>query len=278
VPRPHVVIVGGGFGGLAAARQFRGKEVDITLVDRTNHHLFQPLLYQVATAALAPSDITVPIRWILRRQSNVRVLLAAVRSLDPGQRVVYLDDGTAIDRYDYLIVATGARHSYFGHDQWERFAPGLKNLEDGLTIRRRFLLAFEHAEWCEDPAERDARMTFVIVGDGSWVPAVAQGAIQGGTRAAKNVLALAAGRSTIPFRYINKGDLATIGRNHAIADIGGLTVSGFPAWLLWLFVHILYLVGFRNRLSVLVQWGYAYFTYQRGVRLIVRGEKIAPPP
>ena len=417
---PHVVIIGGGFGGLSAARQFRGKDVEVTLIDRTNHHLFQPLLYQVATASLAPSDITVPIRWILRDQRNVTVLLGAVSAIRPDERVVRLTDGVELAGYDYLIVATGARHSYFGNDQWERFAPGLKSLEDALEIRRRFLLAFERAERCDDPAERAALMTFVIVGggptgaelagtmseiarkamprdfrridtrearivlveggprilpsfpaslsehatrdlvklrvevrtdsvvtgvdesgvqiggasissrtvfwaagnqasplamslhvpldrsgrvlvnadlsapgrpevfvvgdlaavkraDGSWVPAVAQGGIQGGARAGKNVLALIGGLTTVAFRYFNKGELATIGRNRAVAAFGRFTFAGYPAWFLWLFVHILYLVGFRNRLSVLLQWGYAYFTFQRGVRLITATENVASP-
>lgn len=418
--RPHVVIVGGGFGGLAAVRQFRRKDVEVTLIDRTNHHLFQPLLYQVATASLAPSDITVPIRWILRDQRNVTVLLGTVSAISPDRRVVRLTDGVEIAGYDYLVVATGARHSYFGNDQWERFAPGLKSLEDALEIRRRFLMAFERAERCDDPAERAALMTFVIVGggptgaelagtmseiarkamprdfrridtrqariilveggprilpsfpeslsvrakhdleklrvevrthstvtgvdeggvqigsasiesrtvlwaagnqasplavslgvpldrsgrvlvnpdlsvpgrpelfvvgdlaalkreDGSWVPAVAQGGIQGGARAGKNVLALIGGQSTVPFRYFNKGELATIGRNRAVAAFGSFTFAGYPAWFLWLFIHILYLVGFRNRLSVLIQWSYAYFTFQRGVRLITATENVAPP-
>ena len=418
--RPHIVIIGGGFGGLSAARQFRGKDVDITLIDRTNHHLFQPLLYQVATASLAPSDITVPIRWILRHQRNVTVLLGAVSAISPDERVVRLTDGVEIAGYDYLIVATGARHSYFGNDQWERFAPGLKSLEDALEIRRRFLMAFERAERCDDPAERAALMTFVIVGggptgaelagtmseiarkamprdfrridtrqarivlveggprilpsfpaslserakrdleklrvevrtdstvtgvdeggvhigsasiesrtvfwaagnqasplavsldvpldrsgrvlvntdlsvpgrpevfvvgdlaavkraDGSWVPAVAQGGIQGGAKAGTNVLALIGGHPTVPFRYFNKGELATIGRNRAVAALGRFTFAGYPAWFLWLFIHILYLVGFRNRLSVLIQWGYAYFTFQRGVRLITAAEHVGPP-
>ena len=374
----------------------------------------------MATASLAPSDITVPIRWILRDQRNVTVLLGAVSSIHPDQRVVRLADGAEIAGYDYLIVATGARHSYFGNDQWEQFAPGLKSLEDALEIRRRFLLAFERAERCDDPAERAALMTFVIVGggptgaelagtmseiarkamprdfrridtrqariilveggprilpsfpeslserakrdleklrvevrtdsivtgvdeggvhiggatiasrtvfwaagnqasplaqslgvpldrwgrvlvnsdlslpgrpelfvvgdlaavkraDGSWVPAVAQGGIQGGARAGKNVLALIGGHTTVPFRYFNKGELATIGRNRAVAAFGDFTFAGYPAWFLWLFVHVLYLVGFRNRLSVLIQWGYAYFTFQRGVRLITAAETGAPP-
>jgi len=413
--RRHVVIVGGGFGGLHVARELNGAEVDVTLIDRTNHHVFQPLLYQVATASLAPSDITAPIRWILRHQQNVEVLLAEVTSIDPTTRAVHLADRSAPVEYDYLIVATGSRHAYFGHDDWEPNAPGLKSIEDALEIRRRFLVAFERAERAESEAERDALMTFVIVGggptgaelagtmveiarkamppdfrridtrrarvvlveggprllaafpeslarharadlerlgvevrvnaivrevkpngarigdellaarsvfwaagnqasplaaslwapldhagrvlvhpdlsvpgrpeifvvgdlavmhrpDGKPVPGVAQGAIQSGARAGRNVLRLIDGTSPQPFRYINKGDMATIGRNRAIGDFGWFTLAGFPAWFLWVFLHILYLVGFRNRVSVLVQWAYAYFTFQRGVRLITEAE------
>jgi NADH dehydrogenase len=410
------VIVGGGFAGLSAAKAFRGKDVEITVVDRTNHHVFQPLLYQVATAGLAPSDITVPIRWILRRERNASVLLGEVIAVNPGRRDVHLADAGAPVPYDYLILAAGARHAYFGHDDWEPFAPGLKSLEDALEIRRRFLLAFERAERSADAAERDALTTFVIVGggptgvelagtmieivrkalprdfrhvdtrrsrvllleggprllpsfpeassrraradlerlgvevrtgalvsgvdalgvlvggvhagseriasravfwaagntassvarslgaplddagrvlvsadlsvpghpeifvagdlaavrraDGSWVPGVAPAANQEGAHAAANVLRLASGTTTRPYRYFNKGELATIGRNRAVAVFGRFRFAGYPAWLLWLFVHILYLVGFRNRVIVLLEWAYAYFTFQRGVRLI----------
>lgn len=418
--RPHVVIIGGGFAGLSAAREFRGKAVDVTLIDRTNHHLFQPLLYQVATASLAPSDITVPIRWILRHERNVTVLLGTVLALDVHLKEIHLNDAVGPVRYDYLILATGARHSYFGNDQWERHAPGLKSLEDALEIRRRFLVAFEHAERAENPAEREALMTFVIVGGGptgvelagtiteiahkamprdfrridtrqsrvilleggprilpsfpeslskraqtdlenldvdvrttsivtnitdhsvhigdrfistrnvfwaagnqasplagslgaeldragrvlvspdlslpghqevfvvgdlsavrrdndSWVPGVAPAANQEGAHAARNVLRLIGGGTARPFRYFHKGDLATIGRNRGIAVFGKLKVAGYPAWLMWLFVHIMYLVGFRNRISVLVQWAYAYLTFQRGVRLITEAENVSPP-
>jgi NADH dehydrogenase len=415
-----VVIIGGGFAGLAAARQFRGKAVDVTLIDRTNHHLFQPLLYQVATASLAPSDITVPIRWILRHERNVTVLLGTVLSIDAHLKEVYLNDAVGPVKFDYLIVATGARHSYFGNDQWEGYAPGLKSLEDALEIRRRFLLAFEHAERASNPAEREALMTFVVVGGGptgvelagtiseiahkampqdfrridtrrtrvilveggprilpyfpaslskraqtdlegldvevrvnsivtnitdrgvhvgdrfiptrnvfwaagnqasplaeslgvpldrvgrvlvetdlhvpghqdvfvvgdlaavkrdndQWVPGTAPAANQEGTWAAQNVLRLMRDDATQPFRYFNKGDLATIGRNRAVAVFGNLKFAGYPAWLLWLFIHIMYLVGFRNRVSVLVQWAYAYLTFQRGVRLITEAENVSPP-
>jgi NADH:ubiquinone reductase (H+-translocating) len=420
VPRPRAVIVGGGFAGVAAAKAFRGKPVDVTVIDRTNHYLFQPLLYQVAAAGLAPSDITVPIRWILRNERNANVVFGAVRAIDPTAREVLVESLAAPIRYDILIVATGSRHAYFGHDAWESHAPGLKSLEDALEIRRRFLTAFERAELTDDPAERASLMTFVIVGggptgvelagmiveiarkamphdfrridtrqarvilveagprllpamperssaraardlirlgvdvrmnsavtgidetgvrlggtlmsarnvfwaagnqssplgamlgapldrsgrvivradlsapghpeifvagdlaavtreDGSLVPGVAPAAMQEGRHAARNALRIINAETTLPFRYYNKGDLATIGRNRAIAVFGRLEVGGYPAWLLWLFVHILYLAGFRNRLSVLVEWAYAYFTFQRGVRLITAAERAAQP-
>jgi NADH dehydrogenase len=419
VPRPHIVIIGGGFGGVAAAKALRGKPVDVSVIDRTNHYLFQPLLYQVAMAGLAPSDITVPIRWLLRNESNARVIFGEVVKVDPAAREVIVDSLGAPVGYDALIVTAGARHSYFGHNEWETFAPGLKSLEDALEIRRRFLTAFERAEQATDTADRDSLMTFVIVGggptgvelagmmieivrkamprdfrnidtrksrvilveggprllpampepssararrdlerlgvevrtgaivsgvdgqgarigdefvrarnvfwaagnqasplgamlggpvdragrvivrddlsvpghpevfvagdlaavtraDGSLVPGVAPAAMQEGRHAARNALRIVNGETTIHFRYYNKGDLATIGRNRAIAVFGRFEVAGYPAWLLWLFVHILYLAGFRNRLSVLIQWAYAYFTFQRGVRLITVAERAAP--
>ena len=406
--RPRVVIIGGGFGGLYAARQFRHQPLDVTLVDRTNHHLFQPLLYQVATATLAPTDITAPIRWLLRKQRNTRVVLAEVLDIDVAQRAVRCDDGTTHE-YDYLIVATGSRHSYFSHPEWEKTAPGLKSIDDAIVIRQRFLLALERAERAQSEEERRRLLTFVIVGggptgaelagmfpvisrhlreefrladtsrarvilleggprvlpsftgqlsdharrdleelgvdvrtnaivtrvergavwvgeekiesetifwaagnessplgkslgvpldragrvkvepdlsipghrevfvvgdlaemftNGNRVPGVAQGAIQSGIHAARNIIRLSEGRLTRPFRYWNKGDLATIGRHRAIAQLPFLEMWGTPAWFFWLFLHIMYLAGFRNRLSVLIEWAYAYFTYQRGTRLI----------
>lgn len=413
--RPHVVIIGGGFAGLAAARGLRRAAVEITLIDRTNHHLFQPLLYQTATAAVSPGDISAPIRFLLRKQRNVRVLMAYVAAIDVERRVVTLDDAKGSMPYDYLIVATGARHSYFGHPEWERLAPGLKSIEDALEIRNRFLTAFEKAERCDDLDERRAWQTFVMVGAGptgvelagvmptiarkalapdfrridmadtrvilveagdrvlstyppslsaaaqadleelgvevhlntmvtsidsdgvtmgderiltrnvfwaagnqasalgatlgaptdasgrvlvepdlsiaghpevfaigdiaavkqgdEWVPGVAPAANQQGAHAARNILDDLRRRSRRSFRYANKGNLATIGRNRAVADFGWLRFSGRPAWWLWLFVHILYLVGFRNRVSVLLQWAYAYFTFERGVRLITKSEQ-----
>lgn len=417
--RPRVVIIGGGFGGIAAARKLKRANADITVIDRTNHFTFQPLLYQVATAALAPSDITAPIRYILRRQKNTRVLLAEAREIDVSRRVVRIDDELAEIPYDYLIVAAGSRHSYFGHDEWEPYAPGLKAIEDASEIRRRFLLAFELAEKSNDEREQQEYMTFVVVGggptgvelsgafpyiarkalapdfrridtrktrvilveagprilpsfpedlaaratrdladlgvdvrvnsavtrvgpDGVWigedrirartafwaagnnasplgrlldvphdrggrievnpdlsvpghpeifvvgdlavvvqdgrpVPAVGPAAIQEGALAGKNIFRELTRQPRRNFRYRNKGDLATIGRSRAIANFGKLRFAGRPAWFLWLFVHIMYLVGFRNRLMVLIEWAYAYFTSQAGVRLITDVERYKPP-
>ena len=403
------MIIGGGFGGLFAAGALKGAPVDVTVVDRTNHHLFQPLLYQVATASLSPGDITAPIRWILRRQENATVILAEVTGLDLSRRAVRLDDDRELS-YDFLVLATGARHSYFSHPEWERLAPGLKSVEDGAELRRRFLLAFEEAERSDDPARQRSLLTFVIVGGGPtgvelagalpdiarkamardfrridtrttrvilveagprvlpafpedlsnhalrdlealgvevrlgqavtdigadyvavgddripactmfWaagneasplgqltgaeldrsgrimvrpdlslpghsevfaigdlahitsggriVPAVAPAAMQEGRSAADNIVRTIRRQDRRPFRYVNKGDLATIGRHRAVADFGWFRISGRLAWWLWLTVHIMYLIGFRNRITVLIEWAYAYFTYQRGVRLI----------
>jgi NADH dehydrogenase len=414
------VIIGGGFGGRNAARALRTVPVDVTVIDRTNHHLFQPLLYQVATATLAPNDITAPIRWLLRRQRNASVLLAEATHIDVERCVVTVDREPGELPYDYLILAAGSRHAYFGHEDWEPIAPGLKSLADAVELRRRFLLAFERAEWASDPAERAAWQTFVIVGGGPtgvelsgiipdiarralqpdfrhidtaktrvilleggprllpafpenlsartradleqlgvevrtnaivtsvtdgavfvgderipthtvmWaagnaatpltkhlrtpldragrvpvlpdlsvqerpeifvigdaatfmqkgkpVPGVAQGAMQMGTLAAKNIARDLANKPRRAFRYFNKGNLATIGRNKAVADFGGVTFAGFPAWILWIFIHILYLAGFRNRASVLIEWGYAYFTYERGARLLSEAESGGDPP
>ncbi|MBX9928418.1 MAG: NAD(P)/FAD-dependent oxidoreductase [Gemmatimonadaceae bacterium] len=413
--RPRVVIIGGGFGGLAAAKRLARAEVDVVVIDRTNHHLFQPLLYQVANTSLAPSDISAPIRFVLRRQRNTTVLLGDVTAIDRAARTVTVRDHAEPIGYDHLIVAAGARHSYFGRDEWEPHAPGLKTLEDALQMRRRLLTAFEAAEWERDAGRQRALTTIVVVGggatgvelagtipefaraalrpdfrtfdaggarvvlveggdrllpafpteisarvrrdlerlgvevrlqtrvtevtadgvrlgdewlaartvfwaagnqasplgralgaecdaqgrvvvrpdlslpgdpsvsvvgdlarvdwtDGRLVPGVCPAAVQMGAHAAANVRARLAGRSPAPFVYWNKGELATIGRNRAVAVFPFLRVTGRPAWFLWLFVHILYLVGFRNRLSVLLQWGYAYLTFQRGVRLITAGE------
>jgi len=417
------VIVGGGFGGLDAARALRGKPVSVTLVDRHNHHLFSPLLYQVATAGLSPGDIASPIRWILRKQSNLHVLLANVRRVDPNARLVHLDHDDSI-AYDYLILAAGSTHSYFGHPEWSHRAPGLKTLDDALAIRRRMLLAFEEAEREKDPAKKRQLLTFALVGGGPtgvelagalaeiahhtlrhefkaidpesarivlleagptilpsfpeslrnsarralrklgvevwenaavtaietdavaigggagnpdrllahtivWaagvaaspvgrtlgvptdragrvivqpdlsvpghpdvfiagdmasfthqtrkpLPGVAQVAKQQGAHAARNVLRTIAGEPTAPFRYRDPGNMATIGRAAAIADFGWARVSGYLGWLLWLFVHILFLIGFRNRLSVLLQWASSYATYQRSVRLITEAQPSEP--
>jgi NADH:ubiquinone reductase (H+-translocating) len=416
---PHVVILGGGFGGLNAARELARAPVRVTLIDRRNHHLFQPLLYQVATAALNPSDIAVPIRRILRRQQNVEVLLAEALSVDLSAKVVTLDEGSV--SYDYLIVATGARHSYFGHDEWARFAPGLKSVGDALEIRRRVLSAFELAEREQDPERRDAWLTFVVVGagptgvelsgalceiaqhalamdfrrinpaqarvillegsdrvlppylpelsekarqqlsrvgvdvrtgqrvtsidadgvsignehiaartvlwaagvggsgfgralgvpldragrvvvkpelsiadhptvyvvgdlaclvqDGVQIPAVAPAATQEARHAARNVMRAIRGEPALPFRYKSKGSLATIGRSAAVADLGKIKLSGPLAWLAWLILHVLFLVGFRNRFIVVFQWAWSFISYDRGARLITgplrRGESQA---
>ena len=417
--RPRVVIIGGGFGGIAAARALRRANVDITLIDRTNHFIFQPLLYQVATAALAPSDITAPIRWILRSQRNTEVLMAEARKIDTERRVVLIDDDLHELPYDYLIVAPGSRHHYFGHDGWEPYAPGLKAIEDASEIRRRFLLAYEIAEKSEDAQERDEYLTFVIVGggptgvelsgaipfiakkalvsefrrvdtrrtrvvlveagprilpsfpedlaqhaardladlgvevrvnsfvtsvepdgvcigrekirartafwaagnkasplakflgapldnagrvkvnddlsvpghaeifaigdlatfqqDGRLVPWVCPAANQQGAFAATSIIRDLRRQPRKKFHYFNKGDLAVIGRSRAIADFGRVKFAGRLAWLLWLFVHIMYLVGFRNRIVVFIEWTYAYFTYQAGVRLITDVERYKPP-
>jgi NADH:ubiquinone reductase (H+-translocating) len=410
---PHVVIIGGGFGGLFGARVFKHTPVQVTLLDRRNHHVFQPLLYQVATAGLSPGDIASPIRWILRRQTNVRVLLGEAQSIDVQNRRVQLDAGESL-QYDYLIVAAGADNSYFGHPEWAQFAPALKTLDDALRVRGRMLLAYEVAEREPDPATRKRMLTSVIVGGGPtgvemagaiaeiahqtlsdefqsirtaesrivlaeagptilatfperlrnaakkslarlgvevrektavtrieretvWLgderieagtiiwaagvaasplgkslgvpvdragrvlvqkdltipghpevfvvgdlasladehgqqyPGVAQVAMQQAQQAARNVLRAIENKPYADFHYKNLGNMATIGRNAAIADLGWLQASGFPAWLLWLFIHIFWLIGFRNRLLVLIQWASAYLTYQRSVRLITGG-------
>ena len=408
---PHVVIVGAGFGGLEAAKRLAGEEVRVTVIDRTNYHLFQPLLYQVATAALSPADIAAPVRGILSKCENMEVILAEVQSIDADAKKVKMVDGEL--GYDFLILATGARHSYFGHPEWEKLAPGLKSLEDAVEIRRRILMAFEQAEKIADETARKAAMTFVIVGGGPtgvemagaiaeiarytlardfrhidpstariilieseprvlsafpedlqisamkqlvdlgvevrtgvhatnlseaglyvgdefipcrvkiWaagnnasfvgktlgipidrvgrvlvnndltipghpeiqvigdlanfshqtgepLPGVSPVAMQQGRHAARNVLAMIEGLRPQRFYYWNKGSMATIGRHKAVADLNFVHFSGLPAWLAWLFVHIIFLVGFRNRLAVLFQWAWAYFTFNKGARLITR--------
>jgi len=411
IKMPHVVIVGAGFGGLEAAKKLACEKVRVTVIDRTNYHLFQPLLYQVATAALSPADIAAPVRAILSKWENIEVILAEVESVDVGAKKVKMTDGEL--GYDFLILATGARHSYFGHPEWEKLAPGLKSLEDAVEIRRRVLLAFEYAEKITDEAARKAAMTFVIIGGGPtgvemagaiaeiarytlakdfrhidpstarvilveneprvlaafpddlsasaqkqlvdlgvevrvgvhatnltdaglnvgdefipcrvkiWaagnnasfvgqtltvpmdrvgrvmvnndltipghpeiqvigdlanfshqtgqpLPGVSPVAMQQGRHAARNILAALDGRKPQRFWYWDKGSMATIGRNKAVADLKLVHLSGLPAWLAWLFVHIIFLVGFRNRLAVLFQWAWAYFSFNKGARLITR--------
>jgi NADH dehydrogenase len=418
---PHVVIVGGGFGGLAAARALRRVNVSATLVDRRNHHVFQPLLYQVATAALSPADITGPIRSILRKQRALEVRMSEVTGFDLPAKQVRLADGSRI-AYDFLIVASGATHAYFGHPEWEPLAPGLKTVEDATHIRRRFLLAFEAAEQEDDPEERRALLTFVVIGagptgvemagafaeiaahslvrdfrridpssarvilleggprvlaaydedlgayarralervgvevrtesivtriepdavyvgdemirtrnvvwaagvtasplgkalgvqtdrvgrvmvepdlsvpghpevfvigdlmnlagpDGTPLPGVAQVAMQGGKAVAKNIDRTLQGQPRKPFKYFNKGNMATIGRRAAILQREGFKMKGWLAWIGWLFIHVMSLIGFRNRVIVFMQWGWNYFTWQRGARLITGdvGADLAPP-
>lgn len=414
----HVVIVGGGFGGLYAARAMRRAPVRITVVDRRNHHTFQPLLYQVATAGLNPSDIAMPIRRVLRKQRNTTVVLAKVTSIDPAQKRVILVDGEL--GYDTLILAAGATHSYFGHDAWAQVAPGLKTVEDALDIRRRVLLAFEEAEREDDPARQRAWLTFVVVGAGPtgvelagalaeiarhalrqdfrridagdarvlllegtgqvlpsyvpslgakaraqlerlgvevrtkalvtnideacvsigeeripartvlWaagvsasplgrslgvpvdragrvlvepdltvpghddiyvigdlasirpeggppVPGVAPAAMQMAHCAAINIKRSLAGAPRLPFRYRDKGSLATVGRASGVADFGRLRLSGFIAWVAWLTIHIFFLIGFRNRFVVLFSWAWSYLTYERGARLITGDTPVLRP-
>lgn len=408
---PHVVIVGGGFAGLYLARTLAGAPVRVTLVDRTNHHLFQPMLYQVATAALSAPDISSPIRSVLRRARNAEVVLGEVVLVDIRKKYIGLSDGSSL-HYDYIALAPGARHSYFSRPEWESLAPGLKNLEDAGEIRRRILLAFERAERQVDPVVRQRHLTFVIVGGGptgvevagaiaevarfalrrdfrridprdasilllegsprllptypaslsarakeqlrrlgvdvrtetlvtsiepgavhaaGWriptdtviwaagntaspllrslgVPLDQQGrvvvepdcsvpghpdvfvlgdaaaythqdgypllpgtcpvAIQMGRYAASAIRADLAQRQRKPFRYRDKGQLAVIGRGHAVADLGKLRAEGLIAWLLWIFVHIFFLIGFRNRVIVMFEWAWSYVTFQRGARVI----------
>lgn len=409
--RPHLLIVGGGFAGLWAARALDRAPIRITLLDRGNHHLFQPLLYQVATAGLSSPDIAAPLRHILRKQENVTVLMGEAIAIDSAQNIVRMADGDTLG-YDFLLLASGATHAYFGHDDWAAHAPGLKTLDDALLIRRRILSAFERAEASDDEADRKAQLTFAIVGGGPtgvelagtlaeiarqtlkrefrridprqarvllleagprvlstfpeslsakaqqqlerlgvevrtgsavtqidadsvtlgderiathtvlWaagvaasplarslgvpldragrvpvepdlsvpgqpqifvagdlatlqqengkpVPGVAPAAKQMGNHVAAAIQARIAGRATKPFRYQDWGNLATIGRRAAIVDLGKLRFSGFLAWSFWLVAHIFFLIGFRNRLVVLLDWAVAYWTHQRNARIIV---------
>ncbi len=407
--RPHVLILGCGFGGLFAARALARAPVRVTVLDRTNHHLFQPLLYQVATAGLAAPAIAAPIRQILAAQNNTTVLYGEAARVDPARRAVVLEDGGEIG-YDHLIVATGSTHSYFGHDDWAAHAPGLKTLDDAFELRRRILLAFEQAEREADRARRNAWLTFVVVGAGAtgvemagtlaeiarhtlrgefrhydprnarvvlieggervlaayppdlsdkarlqlerlgvsvwlgrqvsgvdaegvqvgderlaaktviwaagvaasplgatlgapldragrvtvepdlslaghpeisvigdlaalpWhsppVPGTAPPAKQMGRHAANNILLRLRDQPTKAFHYRDYGSLATIGRSKAVAQFGRLKLSGYPAWLTWLGAHIVYLIGFRNRIVVLIDWAWAYWTFERSARII----------
>ena len=415
--KPHVVIIGAGFGGLTTTQALKRAPVRLTLIDRANHHLFQPLLYQVAMAGLSPADIAAPIRAVLRRQKNVSVLLAEATGVDFDRRVVKLRDGEL--GYDYLVLATGGRTSYFGHDEWEQVAPGLKDLDDAVEIRRRVLLAFEAAEKETDEGRRRELMTFVVVGggptgvelagaiaelaryvlardfrrihpeaaeillleggprilpsfaedlsesaerqlrelgvtvrknakvtnidetgvylgaqkinaatviwgagvrataltqslglpldragriliekdltvpghknvfaigdmtyleqDGQPLPGVSPVAMQMGRSVARNIRRAQAGKPYEQFRYFDKGSMATIGRNAAIAQMGRLHLSGWLAWMAWLVVHLFFLIGFRNRAAALFNWAWMYFTYQRGARLIT-GRRLSLRP
>ncbi len=414
----HVVVVGGGFGGLCAAQKLAGVAgVEVTIIDRRNHHLFQPLLYQVATAGLSPAEIAYPIRTIFSGKRNVKVLLDKATSVDLGRRVLVTED-TEIP-YDNLILACGARHSYFGHDEWEPYAPGLKSLEEATEIRRRMLTAFELAEKETDPERQRKLLTFVVIGggptgvelagalgeisrftlakdfrnidprrtrvilieagprilvafdeslsqrattdleslgvtvwtstkvtrvdeegvtlgnetvqaatilwaagvapselnkslgvpldrqgrivveqdcslkhhpevfivgdqahfeqDGKPLPGLAPVAMQQGRLVGRNIRRELAGKAREPFHYRDKGQMATIGRRRAIVEFGRFKFGGFFAWLTWLFIHVLYLIGFKNRLEVILNWSWNYFAFSRGARLIV-GKDSRPPP
>ena len=419
--RRNVVVIGGGFGGLAVTRELAKMPVHVTLVDRSNHHLFQPLLYQVAMAGLSPGEIAVPIRSVLRHQENARVLLAEVTHVDLEARQVHTQQTKPLP-YDYLVIAVGARNSYFGNDTWAHAAPGLKDLDDAIEIRRRVLLAFESAELEADPSLQQRYLTFVVIGGGptgvelagsiaelatfalardfrsidsdrtrvvlveggarilsgfapelsaharqslidmgvevrsglkvtaidaggvscgeerieaatvlwaagveasplckklglvvdgqgrakvepdcslprlpevfvigdaacfvpegasSPLPGVSPVAMQQGRFVARQITRSLKGEARERFEYVDKGSMATIGRRRAVAQLGKLRLSGFLAWLAWLFVHIFYLIDFRNRLVVLLDWTFAYFAYRRGSRLITGRRLQAGPP
>jgi NADH dehydrogenase len=280
--KSHIVVLGGGFGGLTFCQHFRHPAARVTLVDRTNHHLFQPLLYQVATAGLSAPEIAQPIRSILAKRSDVTVLMDEVTDLDLTNRQVLLEGGVVV--FDYLVLALGGATSYFGHSEWEEFAPGLKTLEDALRIRSRVLLAFEKAENTADPAPRQALLTIVIVGGGPTGVELAGAFAELARTVLKrdfrridptqariigDELDLGPGCAPRPpFKYWDRGTMATIGRSAAVALVGGVRFSGLFAWLAWLFVHLIFLIGFRNRLAVLLQWAYSYFAYKRGARII----------
>lgn len=415
---PHVVILGGGFAGLEAAKTLRKAAVRLTLIDRQNHHLFQPLLYQVATASLNPSDIAAPIRRILRGQKNLTVIMARATEIDVASKAVVLDDGRI--PFDYLMVATGVKHAYFGKPEWEKWAPGLKSMKDALEIRERVVMAYEAAERETDPDRRAELLTFVIVGAGPtgaelagalseiarwsmradfrnfdpasarvvllegtdrvlpamapdlsakaerqlrklgvevrtgafvtaidghgvmlgderirsrvilWaagvaaspvgatlgvavdgagrvivepdlsissepsifvagdlvsmqqngvlIPGVAPAAMQQGRHVARNIQRSISGKPTLPFHYVDKGSLATLGKSAAVAQIGKIKLSGTIAWLAWALIHVYFLVGFRNRFFVLVEWARSYFTSERQARLVTNDvEDVFPP-
>jgi NADH:ubiquinone reductase (H+-translocating) len=416
---PRIVIIGGGFAGLWCTRALKSERVAITLIDRSNHHLFQPLLYQVATAGLSSPDIAAPLRHILRKQANVEVRLGEVLGINRVEKTITLDDG-AVVAFDYLVVASGATHAYFGRDEWAEHAPGLKTLDDALEIRRRVLMAFERAEASDDPAARDAWLSFAVVGGGPtgvelagtlaeiarhtlkrefrhidpasakvrlveagsrvlssfpeslshrarlqlerlgvepllgtpvqainangfqigdkfvaaktvlWaagvaasplgkllgvetdragrvqvepdlsiagaseifvagdlasvmqngkpVPGVAPAAKQMGSYVAQAIRNRLHGRSTKPFVYRDYGNLATIGRLAAVVDLRGIKFSGFPAWSFWLLAHVFFLIGFRNRLAVMLNWGISYWTYQRSARIILKRGGVTREP
>lgn len=417
-PRPKVVIIGGGFGGLWAARRLAKAPVDVLLLDRRNHHVFSPLLYQVATAGLSPGDIASPIRWVLRKQANLNVWLADAAAVDVPRRVVTLTDGEV--PYDYLIVAAGAKPAYFGHDEWATHARGLKTMEDAIAMRQQVLVAFERAERERDRAVQRKLLTFVVIGggatgvelagalaeisrhalahefrtihpetarvilieggpevlasytpelsrfarrsleqlgvsvwtgtrvtsieagvvrmgtetleaatvlwaagvvasplggtlgapmdrmgrvlvnadltvpgcenvyvvgdmasvqgkDGQPLPGVSQVAMQEARWAAENILRTIDGKARTAFVYRNLGNMATIGRHRAVGDLGWVKLKGHVAWWFWLLLHIYWLIGFRNRLTVMTQWAFSYITYQRSTRLIT-GDDVWPGP
>ncbi len=413
--KPKVIIIGGGFGGLSAAKKLNNKPVDVILIDKTNHHLFQPLLYQVATAGLSPAYIAFPLRSIFRKSKNIRVILGEVKRIDRREKKIFLNGESY--SYDFLILAVGARHHYFGRDDWEKFAPGLKTLQDAIDIREKILLAFEKAEKITNPDEQQKYLNFVIVGggptgvemagaiaeiakktliedfkkidpskakiylvealdrilptyppelsekakkdleklgvtvlintkvtdikkdsvklngeeietstiiwaagnkanpliqqlncetdkmgraivspylhlkddesvfvigdgaavfdeNGNTLPGVSPVAITEGRYVAKFILKKLKNKKIKPYKYFNKGSLATIGKAKAVADFGWIRFSGFFAWLLWVFVHIFFLIGFKNRFIVMIEWIFAYFTYQKSARLIVSENKL----
>src|SRR5437763_10999808 len=312
-PRAHrVVVVGGGFGGLQATLALRRAPVEVTLVDRRNFHLFQPLTYQVATGALSPGEIAYPLRAILKRHRRARVLLAEVSDIDVDRRELQLRSVDGLPAppslgYDTLIVSGGSQYSYFGHDERSEHAAEGKSLESALTVRGRIPGAFEAAEMERDPARRAPWLTFVVVGAGptgvemaGQIAELARDTLRRDFRsidprngrillveAADRVLTSfpeslsrrpatslerpgdrLRGRSTPSFRYRDKGNLATIGRASAVADLRGLKLSGLLAWLIWLVVHLWYLVGFQNRVLVFIRWSFSYFNHGRGARLI----------